>query len=496
MQPDSRIRPNLVYLFADQLRYHACGFAGDPWAQTSNIDSLAKQGVDFTNATSCTPVCAAHRASLFTGKYQSSHGMVINELRLSPEHRCFGHVLTQNGYDTAYIGKWHLWANELGNHRAVRNGFVPPGPYRLGFDGYWAGYNFNHNSYDAYYFENTCDPIPYQGYEADIQTEMALDYIQQAAVKDNPFSLFLSWGPPHDPWGADNTPAEYWEMFQETDIQPRPNFSAQPDPYADQWGQLDDQYLSNLQSSMRGYYAQTANIDWNLGRVMDCLDRLGLAESTILVFTSDHGEMFGSQGRRAKNIFYDEACHVPFLLRQSGRTPAGSTTEVCLNTVDIMPTLLSMMDLPVPTTVEGVDLSHWVEGRSGPEPTAAFMQGMGTTAAWVDGSEWRGLKDRQFTYAIYRRDREELLFDNLADPYQTRNLVEDANWASTLRHYREMLLGWMQSQNDTFEACTWYQDQWMNNRNIMQGAKGGTHDLPLLQEIIQTHFHEADRILG
>jgi len=124
------------------------------------------------------------------------------------------------------------------------------------------------------------------------------------------------------------------------------------------------------------------------------------------------------------------------------------------------------------------------------------MQGMGTTAAWVDGSEWRGLKDRQFTYAIYRRDREELLFDNLADPYQTRNLVEDANWASTLRHYREMLLGWMQSQNDTFEACTWYQDQWMNNRNIMQGAKGGTHDLALLQEIVQTHFHDADRILG
>ena len=284
-------------------------------------------------------------------------------------------------------------------------------------------------------------------------------------------------------------------MVQETDIQPRPNFSDQPDPYADQWGQLDDRYLSNLQSSMRGYYAQTANIDWNLGRVMDCLDRLGLAESTILVFTSDHGEMFGSQGRRAKNIFYDEACHVPFLLRQSGRTPAGSTTEVCLNTVDIMPTLLSLLDLPVPTTAEGEDLSHWAEGRSGPEPAAAFMQGMGTTAAWADGSEWRGLKDRQFTYAIYRRDREELLFDNRADHNQTRNLAEDANWSSTLRHYREMLLAWMQSQNDTFEACTWHRDQWMNNRIIMRGAKDGTHDLTLLQEIVQTHFHDADRIL-
>ena len=116
---------------------------------------------------------------------------------------------------------------------------------------------------------------------------------------------------------------------------------------------------------MRGYYAQTTNIDWNLGRVMDCLEQVGLAENTILVFTSDHGEMFGSQGRRAKNIFYNEACHVPFLLRHSNNTLSEHKTNVNFSTVDIMPTLLSMMDLPIPSTVEGSDVSSFAIQGSG-----------------------------------------------------------------------------------------------------------------------------------
>lgn len=128
--------PNLVYIFADQLRYQSLGYTGDIKARTTNLDSLASQGVSFSNAVSNTPVCAPYRASLFTGKYASSTGMVINELRMNPEHKCFGHILTKNGYETGYIGKWHLWANEAGYHDHGRKPYIPPGKYRLGFDGY------------------------------------------------------------------------------------------------------------------------------------------------------------------------------------------------------------------------------------------------------------------------------------------------------------------------------------------------------------------------
>ena len=161
-ETEPKRRPNLVYVFADQLRYLSCGYAGDERAHTPTIDRLAAGGVSFPNCVSMTPVCSAYRASLMTGKYTTTTGMVINELRLSPEHECFGHVLTRGGYRTGYIGKWHLWANQLGSHHLDRNGFIPPGPYRLGFDGYWAAYNFHHQYFNAFYYRDEPKKIYYR----------------------------------------------------------------------------------------------------------------------------------------------------------------------------------------------------------------------------------------------------------------------------------------------------------------------------------------------
>ena len=146
-------------LLADQLRYQSCGFAGDAKAHTPNLDRLA--GRASSSATpSRHPVCAAYRASLFTGKYTTSTGMVINELRMNTNHVFLAQVLTRHGYDTGYIGKWHLWANELGNHYDPKNSFTPPGPYRFGFDGFWAAYNFHHEYYDGYYHTDSPEKIP------------------------------------------------------------------------------------------------------------------------------------------------------------------------------------------------------------------------------------------------------------------------------------------------------------------------------------------------
>ena len=146
-------QPNLIYVFADQLRYSSCGYAGDPRAKTPNIDALAAESVDMCNAVSGHPVCAPYRASLFTGKYTTSTGMVINEIRMNPDHRCFAHILSDAGYESAYIGKWHMYANEWGNHFDPKNSYIPAGPDRLGFDGFFAAYNFHHEYYGdhAYY---------------------------------------------------------------------------------------------------------------------------------------------------------------------------------------------------------------------------------------------------------------------------------------------------------------------------------------------------------
>ena len=465
--------PNLVYIFADQLRRGSCGYAGDRRAHTPHIDALARESVEFPNAVSGHPVCAPYRASLFTGKYTTSTGMVINELRMNPDHRCIGHVLTEHGYDTAYIGKWHLWANELGNHDDPRNSYTPPGPHRLGFDGFWAAYNFHHLYVDGAYHTDSAAKTVMRGYEPDGQTDLAIEQLAQAADSGKPIALYLSYGTPHDPWASSNVPEEYADLFRDVEFPLPPNYRSANDPYADGWAVFKAGEREQLADWVRIYDAMTANLDWNIGRLLRALDELGLREDTIVVFTSDHGEMFGAQGRRAKNIFYEEAVRVPFLLRWPGHTTAHSTSDACLNTPDIMPTLLSLMGLPIPEGVEGVDLSHCVLGVEGPEPEAAFMQGTGATAVFEDGYEWRALRDKRYTYALYRADRSELLYDHQADPYQVRNLAQDPAYADVLERFRTMLRGRMAALNDTFEACTWYRDHWTEDRVILRTATMG-----------------------
>ena len=467
-----RRQPNLVFVFADQLRYQSLGYAGDSKAQTPHIDRLARESLNFRNAVSLSPVCGAYRASLFTGKYTTGTGMAVNELRMNPAHRCLGHVLTENGYSTGYIGKWHLWSNLAGDHENPKVAFVPPGPNRLGFDGYWAAYNFNHFYYRGYYYEDSPNRVEVRGYEPDIQTDMAIRFIEDSARGDRPFSLILSYGTPHDPLSPDNVPPEYLERFRGVEFALPENWRDSPDPYMDRnadpatWLSY---WKPAIPEQLRCYYAMISNLDDNIARLLDALERASVADDTLFVFTSDHGEMFGSQGRIYKNIFYDEAARIPFLLRWPGHI-APRVSDACLNTPDIMPTLLSLLGLPVPGEVQGSDLAPVALGQSGPEPDAAYLQGLGHTFQWQDGFEWRALRDKRFTFARYRRDGKELLFDNLSDPAQLHNVIDDPRYAADVRRCREQLSAKMGSLNDTFEACTWYRDHWTQDRCILRSA--------------------------
>lgn len=465
--------PNLVYVFADQLRYQSCGYAGDERARTPNIDHFSREGISFRECVSGSPMCAPYRASLFTGKYSSSTGMVINELRMNPGHRCLGHVLGEGGYDSAYIGKWHLWASEPARHNRDENQYVPPGPHRLGFDGFWRANNFWHRYYEGFEFGDEPVRVPIQSYQPDHQTDQALQWLQDGRDTSRPFSLFLSYGTPHDPWTASNVPPEYLDLFRDVSFPPPATYA---DGSAESWGRhLDREWWRrtvrpNLEEWQRIYHAMTANVDWNFGRLVQGIERLGLAEETIVVFTSDHGEMFGAHGRIAKNIFYEEAVRVPFLLRWPGHAPAAAVSDACLNTPDIMPTLVSLLGLPVPAAVEGSDLSHCVLGRPGPEPEAALLQGMGHVVMWEDGFEWRALRDAGHTYAVTRADGREYLFDLVADPLQANDLAGDPAHAATLRRYRAALRERLAALGDTFEACTWYRDHWTRDREIVRTA--------------------------
>lgn len=464
-------KPNLIYIFADQLRYFSLGCTGDENALTPNIDAFCKESCDLCQAVSGHPVCAPYRASLFTGKYTTSTGMVINEIRMNPNHHTFADVLDENGYETAYIGKWHMYAAELGNHYDAENSYIPAGPDRLGFNDYFAGYNFRHE-YEvgtAYYHLDSPDKIYYDKYEPDAQVDMTIEQLERMSKGEKPFALFLSVGTPHDPWVPENVPAEYLERFKDKQFHLPENYLPDNDPHADNWAKLSDEERSSLTEWMRVYYAMTANLDDNIGRLMTAIKKMGLEDDSILVFTSDHGELFGAHGRRAKNIFYEEAVRVPFFIKWKGHLEEGTKRDFVFNTVDIMPSLLSMMGLPVPEEAEGSDYSSCIEGKTD-TGEGALMMCTGPTAVFGDGNEWRAYRTKQYTYAVFKSDGQELLFDNQADPYQMHNLIGEPGCEAIAVSLKEKMWAKMEAISDTFEKNTYYERNWVEDRRIKRTA--------------------------
>jgi arylsulfatase A-like enzyme len=471
---DSADRPNLVFTFADQLRLQSCGYsddyAEDPAPYTPNIDRLADESADFRQAVSGSPICAPYRSCLFTGKYASSTGMVINELRTMPDPDAIAHVLEEHGYQTAYFGKWHLYGTE--NSDDDVNEFVPPGPDRLGFDGEWRAYNMSHDYYDGYYYEDEPDRTMVDGYLPQTMTDHAVSFMERASDGDRPFALFLSYGPPHDPWTWDNVPETFAHLFRDESFPDPPNFEGEG--HARYWhpsmdeGWYESEWKPGRFRRRQVYAAQTASLDFEVGRLLNALDDRGLRDDTAFVFTSDHGEMFGSHGRVAKNVFYEEAIRVPFLLRYP-QSVEPSVHETPLNTPDIAPTLLGLLDLPVPDSMEGADLSHVARGEDGPEPEAAFLQGMGHTYQWEDGNEWRAARDGRYTYARWI-DGEELLFDTAEGPYQRENVIDDSDYCQARERLRKFVDAKLNELDDPFEPTTWYRDRWIEDRVIVRSA--------------------------
>ena len=483
-------KPNVIILIADQLRYQSVGYSGDPLARTPHIDRLAGQGVSFENFVANTPVCSAFRASLLTGKYASTTGVVVNELRLNPNHDSLAHVFKRAGYATDHLGKWHLWANQAGRHNLVANAHIPPGPYRMGFDSFWAGYNFGHQNFNATYFRDTPEPIKIKGFSSTHFTDLAIERITHHAKKGEPFLMTVAYSPPHDPWVPGNVPAEWLAKFADVAFPLPETMKDTPDPRMDRntnpkrW---DTYWKPQMDALQRVYYAMTAALDHEIGRVMKAVEDAGIAENTLLVFTSDHGEMFGAQGRVFKMTFYEEAARVPFLVRWPGQIPAGHTASASMSTVDIMPTLLGLADLAIPPAVEGMDLSKRARGKDGPEPDFALLQGMGHTFLWNDGFEWRAIRDADYTYARYLSDGKELLFHNAEDPHQTIDLASER--PEILKKMRNQMNHRMATLGDTFEKCSWYRDNWTENRVIMRGGRGAFHRTIYPDLEVDVHFN-------
>jgi len=426
--------PNVVFVFADQLRAQSVGFMGNRQVRTPVLDATAAQGIVFDHAVSCCPVCTPYRATLLTGRYPLSNGMVLNDVLLPPDEVSIADVLKRAGYATGYVGKWHLDGPR-------RGGFTPPGPRRQGFD-YWAVANCTHNYMHSHYYRDEPVPIFIEGYDADGHTDLAIEFIRRQSV-EKPFCLFVSWGPPHDPYQL--MPDEY-KVYEPAEVELSPNRTQDtreergPRGVADSVGCRED---------IAGYYSHTTALDRCFGRILRALDEAGMSDDTILVFTSDHGDMLGSQGVGKKQRPWDESIRVPFLLRYPRAVPAGRRTPALLNSVDLMQTLLGLAGVEAPATCEGTDLSHVMRGEAGPTPSSAFLQHCCTFADARDVPEWRGIRSKRYTY-IRTRSGPWLLYDNQNDPYQLENRASDPTVRALQSELDEELNAWLAHCDDDF----------------------------------------------
>lgn len=428
--------PNIVYIFADEWRAQATGYAGDPNCETPTLDRLAGQSVSFENAVSGCPVCCPARASIVTGQYPLTHGVFINDVELDPTVESIARILGKVGYDTSYVGKWHLYGSPDG-HYGRRTAFVPR-DYQLGFD-YWKGFECNHDYNDSYYYFND-DPTRrhWEGYDAFAQAEDAARYIREHAVGERPFALMLSWGPPHFP--LHTAPPEYRQRYEDRDIELRPN--------------VPEANREKARKELRGYYAHIAALDDALSIVLRALEDSGIEENTIVVFTSDHGDMRQSQALDTKLFPWDESIRVPFLLRWPGRLGTdGRSLGVPIDTPDHLPTLLGLAGLEIPDSVEGTDWSAIITGTDQPtgEEAALLIMAAEFTELRRNGMRaYRGLRSDRYTY-VRTLEGPWLLYDNRADPYQMNNLIGSREHDFVRRTLERHLAARLSSMGDAFE---------------------------------------------
>lgn len=444
-------KPNLLYVFCDQLRYSALGSSGNKVIHTPNLDKLAEHGVVFDQAFSSSPICAPYRGQIFTGNYSHKNGIVCNEYKLRTDQVTIHQALKQSRYHTAYIGKWHL-------------GY---GPYtedkRYGLD-YIFAHNCDHQHYSVQYYENEKGPITTHGWSPEIETSKAIKFIEEhCGRKDKkPFSLYIGFGPPHNGYGGqkhlpyDMYPGEY-NIYDPAIIKLRPNV---PIPLAD-----------FARNEIADYYANVTGVDAQIGHLIAKLEELAIAENTIVCFSSDHGDHLRSYGyggpwsqwlhhtkRANKATPHEEAIHIPFILRYPDQFNGGLRTKTMFSSVDVMPTLLSLCGVAIPEGVQGKDLSHALRGEMGDEPDSVYLQILGPgwphRGDWV--GYWRGIRTERWTYARWREPGKYeygiWLFNRKKDPYEMNNLAGKEEYKEIQARLEKRLKQWMKDTEDPFDT--------------------------------------------
>lgn len=407
-------QPNILFIFTDQQNRYALGCMDNPNVETPNLDRLAQSGVLFRRCYSNDPVCGPFRGTLMTGQYSTRCRVTDNGKPLPQGTTTFADAFNAAGYQTSWVGKWHLGGN--GNcpiTKDLRGGFQR-------FKGYQC---YNGFYKDVCFYDEQDQEHRYDYHRTDVTTDIAISELERLAGNEKPFMLMMSYQAPHYP---EQPAPEYEALYKGRTIIRRPNcqeidpFTPTMSPRSPRPVENDpdfQKYGNSLDEYIRLYNAMCTQIDANVGRLLATLERLGVADNTIVAFTSDHGDMQGSHGLKNKCLPHEESAGIPLIMYVPGLA-GGRVTDGLVSGIDLMPTCLELAGLDPVASVDGKSIAPFLRGETESTLDAVFSE----------RGDWCMIVKDGWKLAAERQD------DGLAptlmthldeDPYELTNRVED-----------------------------------------------------------------------
>ncbi len=435
-------RRNVLFLLSDQHNARALGCYGSERVRTPSIDRLAAEGTRFANAFCNTPQCAPSRFTIWTGRYSKSHGMRANRVPESLEEITVAEVLGDLGWRTATIGKHHM------TRSPTEHGFETVVDLDA-FEAWRTANDVEHWNRAGSWYEFAKGVVPGKVGTSRVPNEQqrdgwfatkALEFLREDDGR--PFCLWLSFYGPHTPIVPHEDFARAYSP--ESAELPPTVASAEPQGHAmlDHGREVYASFgIDEHRKMTASYQAFVTQMDHNVGRVLDELDALGIADETIVVYASDHGDMAGSQGIWGKYYFlYDEVLRVPLVVRAPG-IPAGVVRDELVGLIDVAPTLLELAGAEIPDAMQGRSFVSLAQGGVTDWRTELFAE------TGYSGSEWgRSVAVRSLTHKLVRIDhsgvRTEQLFELESDPWETANRIYEPEVAAIEGELRAKLEAW------------------------------------------------------
>jgi len=441
-------RPNIIFFFTDQQRWDSMGLHGNPLDLTPNLDRLALEGTFLKQMFTCQPVCGPARSCLQTGMYATRSGCHKNGIPLPPSDENLAERFNQAGYETAYIGKWHL-----ANNKEEVNGPIPQqgkGPVdaqdRGGYQRWLASnvLEFTSDAYQVQLYNEENQPVDLPGYRVDALTDAAIRYISEP--RDQPYFLFLSYIEPHHQNHLDDYPPPIGYRERYTGAWTPPDLKA--------LGGSSQQHLA-------GYWGMIKRLDEALGRLVDSLVSLGQWENTILVFTSDHGCHFKTRNSEYKRSCHESSIRVPGVITGPGFRGGGTRQEL-VSLIDLPPTLLEAAGIAIPERYDGRPLGPLVRRENLDWPQHVFTQ-------ISESHVGRSVRTHRWKYAVaaplpagrqndsrsWAETMEEaFLYDLQSDPYELCNLIGSPAHAPVADRMRQLLLDSMAAAGESLPTIS------------------------------------------